>query len=365
MRVLVLSFYYPPDLSAGSFRASAIVGALREALPGSAEIDVITTVPNRYSSFLVQANKSEVDNNVTIYRLKIPRHKSGFFDQSRAFVAYAKQAKFITAQSEYDLVYATSSRLMTAVLGAWLAYKKQSKLYLDIRDIFVDTIGDVLSPKIAFIAKPVFSLIERWAFSRADKINLVSRGFTGYFKDRYPKANLSWFTNGIDEEFVAASPDEVECVEQRTPVIIFYAGNIGDGQGLHEIIPLLAKRLAGRAEFQIVGDGSRSEQLRNSIAEYGLKNVEIHPPVPRSELIEAYKQADILFLHLNNYPAFHKVLPSKLFEYAAMGKPILAGVAGYPAKFIAAEGKTQQNTFKGFRSRLLTSSRWPHCGGTN
>ncbi|WP_369819839.1 glycosyltransferase, partial [Oleiphilus sp. HI0066] len=28
------------------------------------------------------------------------------------------------------------------------------------------------------------------------------------------------------------------------------------------------------------------------------------------------------------------VLPSKIFEYAATGKPILAGVAGYAAEFI-------------------------------
>jgi hypothetical protein len=30
-------------------------------------------------------------------------------------------------------------------------------------------------------------------------------------------------------------------------------------------------------------------------------------------------------------------LPSKIFEYAVLGKPILAGVAGYPASFIQNE----------------------------
>ena len=59
------------------------------------------------------------------------------------------------------------------------------------------------------------------------------------------------------------------------------------------------------------------------------------PPIKRDELLKEYKSADILFLHLNDYDAFRKVLPSKLFEYAALGKPIWAGVAGYAAKFIA------------------------------
>ena len=54
----------------------------------------------------------------------------------------------------------------------------------------------------------------------------------------------------------------------------------------------------------------------------------------RSELINEYQKADVLFLHLNDYKAFHKVLPSKIFEYAATGKPILAGVSGYAAEFL-------------------------------
>ena len=51
-------------------------------------------------------------------------------------------------------------------------------------------------------------------------------------------------------------------------------------------------------------------------------------------LLEHYRKADILFLHLNNFRAFEKVLPSKIFEYAATGKPILAGVSGYASKFL-------------------------------
>ena len=60
-------------------------------------------------------------------------------------------------------------------------------------------------------------------------------------------------------------------------------------------------------------------------------------PVKRDELIEIYQSADVLFLHLNDFDAFKKVLPSKIFEYAATGKPIWAGVAGYAAEFITSK----------------------------
>ena len=69
----------------------------------------------------------------------------------------------------------------------------------------------------------------------------------------------------------------------------------------------------------------------------GRNNIELLPPVPRQEIKALYEQADVLFLHLNDLMAFKRVLPSKLFEYAATGKPIWAGVAGYAAVFIATE----------------------------
>jgi glycosyltransferase involved in cell wall biosynthesis len=43
---------------------------------------------------------------------------------------------------------------------------------------------------------------------------------------------------------------------------------------------------------------------------------------------------DYLFLHLNNYKAFEKVLPSKIFEFAAYDSPIIAGVSGFAYEFI-------------------------------
>jgi glycosyltransferase involved in cell wall biosynthesis len=59
--------------------------------------------------------------------------------------------------------------------------------------------------------------------------------------------------------------------------------------------------------------------------------------VERKALIATYRDADVLFLHLNDLDAFEKVLPSKIFEYAALGKPIWAGVRGHAADFLTRE----------------------------
>jgi hypothetical protein len=336
LRLLVLSFYFRPDLSAGSFRASTLVDSLLAVLPDGAMIDVITTAPNRYSTFAREAAAVETARQLKITRIALPAHRSDLWGQSRAFLQFARCANRCAANVPYDVVFATSSRLMTAALGAWIARRARARLYLDIRDIFVDTIGDVF-PRIAGVLKPPLSALERWTMRRADRINLVSRGFEDYFRSRYADRSYSWFSNGIDDEFLRADWSRKKAASPQQSLLVVYAGNIGDGQGLHVILPPLALRLAGRMRFRVIGDGGRRELLIERLRDLGVQNVEVVPPMPRPALLEAYMDADVLFLHLNAYAAFEKVLPSKIFEYAATGKPIWAGVAGFAAGFIAAE----------------------------
>lgn len=334
MRILVLTFYYPPDLSAGSFRTAALVNALRAQAPAGTEIDVFTTAPNRYGTFAPAAVASEREPGYEIQRVALPTHHSDMLGQARAFLTFARAALRYASGRDYDLVFATSSRLLTAALGALIARRKKARLYLDIRDLFVDTIGDLLPRPAAGIGRALLSRLESWTMGRAQRINLVSRGFEDYFLNRYPQASLTWFTNGIDEEFLAPAVAACELARREPGVLILYAGNIGSGQGLHLILPSLALALRGRARFVVMGDGGRRRALESELQRLGVDNVELRPPVSRAELIRSYLAADVLFLHLGRQRAFEKVLPSKVFEYAAMGKPLLAGVGGYAARFI-------------------------------
>ncbi len=332
-----MSFYFTPDLSAGSFRTAAFINELLKKIQNDTCIDIVSTLPNRYKTFCNEAPEYEKTGNMEIFRISLPSHKSGIFDQSKAFLKYFKEASKLTSGKKYDLIYATSSRLMTAFLAACIAKRQKAPLYLDIRDIFVDTIKDVVPKKAAIPIYKLFSYFERWTIKNASKINLVSGGFKDYFEYRYPEKTFSYYTNGIDDDFIDMRAELSASNNTNYPVKVLYAGNIGDGQGLHKIIPDLSKRMGNKMEFIIIGDGGKKELLQKVLKERQCDNVKLYPPVGRNELISEYHNADVLFLHLNNYPAFRKVLPSKIFEYAAVGKPIWAGVAGYSADFINSE----------------------------
>lgn len=342
MKILFLSFYYFPDLCAGSFRATALIKQLKAKLPEASEIDVITTMPNRYQSFDVggEVKAFEQDGNINIHRIVLPTHKSGMADQAKSFVSYFRGARKVVKDQEYDLVFATSSRLFTAFLGASVARSKKLPLYLDIRDIFVDTLSDVLSKKISVGLLPVLKQVENYTFKRAQKINLVSEGFSDYFQNRF-SSHYHFFSNGIDDEFIKPVKEKESDSDVKT---VLYAGNIGEGQGLHKIIPELAKKAGTKYTFVVIGDGGKATILKSSVSDLKLENVKFLPPVNRAELIKHYQSADVLFMHLNDYAAFEKVLPSKVFEYGALGKPILAGVSGFAAKFVK-DNVTNANVF--------------------
>jgi glycosyltransferase involved in cell wall biosynthesis len=335
MRILVLSFYYPPDIGPGALRAKSIVDALVEEGPSNLKIDVITTMPNRYHSFNISAKPYEDDNKVFINRVTLPKHLNGMFDQVKAFISFSISVQKLILKKKWDIVIATSGRLMTASLGAWVAKQTSSKLYLDIRDLFTDTINNILAKKSLRILMPLLHVLEKWTFQSADKLNVVSFGFLDHIKRINPNLSPTIYTNGIDEVFYKK---DFSNNQNRLKPQILYTGNIGEGQGLHKIIPVAASELKDM-QFKLIGDGSAKKLLTDNHLFKSLTNIEFLNPVLRDDLVSEYQNTDILFLHLNDYRAFQKVLPSKIFEYAATGKPILAGVSGYAAEFLRNEVK--------------------------
>lgn len=348
MRLLVLSFYFTPDLSAGSFRVQALCKAIAREYP-NAKIDILTTMPNRYSSFTKPALEHEEHNNLTITRLSVRQHSGGLISQTITFADYSIQVLKNSNLKKYDLIFASSSRLMTAALGALVSQRQGIILYIDIRDLFLDTILSVYSLRVKFILHPLINLIERYTFNTATKINLVSEGFKDYCSKKYPHKDLSFYTNGIDNVFLKnrkpIKTEKLDIETSKDKIKILYAGNIGEGQVIDMIIPQLSRILENSYEFIIIGDGSRKEKLKKVIRLHKIKNIEILDPLPRDDLIRHYQNADILFLHLDDNLAFQKVLPSKIFEYAASGKPILAGVTSYPKIFLDTNVKNAQ-TFR-------------------
>ncbi|GAB4044463.1 glycosyltransferase family 4 protein [Spirosoma jeollabukense] len=337
MKILYLTFYFAPDIGPGAFRNTATVDELARQLPQNSHIQVVTTKPNRYESFKPAISDYERRSNgdclITTERIRIPRHGNGQLSQIWSFMVYGWAAYRLTKNHRYELVVASSSRLATAFLGAFIARKYQTPLFLDIRDLFREVMLEKLrNSGVRALLNPVLRAVERYTFGYASHINLVSEAFRSYFKS-YPLATFSYLTNGIDDVFLSIPPSQPYPGSSiRT---LLYAGNIGEGQALHKVIPQAARLLGATYRFVVFGGGGAARRkLEKAIQLEKVTNVDLYDPVTQSELLVEYQKADYLFVHLDDLEAFKRVLPSKFFELGATDKPIVAGVAGYAASFV-------------------------------
>ena len=184
MKIVFFSFYYPPDLSAGSFRSAALSKALEKKIGVNDELHVITTQPNRYLAHSVKADNIEVKGKITIHRISVPTHRSGMISQAFTFGVFALSAFNVCRKLKPDFLIGTTSRLMTGVLTWISARLLRRKYYIDLRDIFSETISDLFALKNSFLSvifMRFFSYFDKKMLNSAAGVNVVSEGFPEYF----------------------------------------------------------------------------------------------------------------------------------------------------------------------------------------
>ena len=94
-RIVFLSYYFEPDLCAGSFRNTSLLNELKHQIDDNTKIDVYTTLPNRYDTFKSEAKELEIHDKIRIFRISTPVHDNGMFGQMKAFKKYFKEASLL------------------------------------------------------------------------------------------------------------------------------------------------------------------------------------------------------------------------------------------------------------------------------
>ena len=129
MKILILSYYYYPDLGPGALRAKSVVDEIIKKKFSELKIDVLTTLPNRYKSTNIFAKIKEKKNYVNIHRFKMPQKNNGLINQVLSFLYFSIRVLQISKNKKWDIIFCTSSKLLTASLGAILKKKKYKVVF--------------------------------------------------------------------------------------------------------------------------------------------------------------------------------------------------------------------------------------------
>lgn len=325
-KVLLITQYFTPEVNAAAFRLKDLYENLEEKK--DIDLKVITTYPHK--------NKLDQDYDFTeeknITRIKIPQIKNNKFFKyifEYFYFIFISLFKVFSFSSQVDYVIITSPPLFVSILGYIVSKIKKAKFIVDIRDLWPDTVVATGIISKGSLSYKLAKSLEKFTYRKADYIFCVSKNVKKHI-NKYKSNNVEIIYNGVSKQ-TKNMIDYSLCKNNTSleKLKIYYAGNIGLLQNLELLLKSFAKdsKLTQMYSINFIGDGAEKSRLENYCKEHKLENVKFLGSLPKKDTLNLlYEDANILFINLKNEPILRSAIPSKLFDYLLLNKPILYGI---------------------------------------
>jgi glycosyltransferase involved in cell wall biosynthesis len=334
VRILFLSQYFTPELTAGAARVHAFATAL--AARGH-QVDVVCEVPNHprgiieagYGGRLVDTR--ELDGFVAHYvRVPVSVEKSTA-KRLANYGGYAAMASIAgSLRRRIDVVFASSPPLPVGAAGALVAARHRAPWALDVRDLWPDAavaVGELRGGRAIRAAEA----LERRLYASASAIVAPSAGSLEQIAQRTgDRSKLHFLPSGTTADWLRIGGEAP--VRGLLPVpdgafVWTYAGNLGLAQGLDSAIDAAAA-LGPDFHLLLVGDGPLRAELADRAERAAPGQVTFTGLLPREEAGRLMRASDALLVSLSAAPGIEYAVPSKLYDCCAVGRPIVVAAAG-------------------------------------
>ncbi len=334
MRILYLSYYYSPDITAAAFRSTDFIEFLEEK---NIENRVITTYPHKADK-MVRIDESE---NKYLRRVRLAKMRNkGLTSYLLHYFSFIPKSLFFALKWYFQgwrpsAIFMSSPPLFIGIVGLFLKWLFRAKLILEIRDIWPDSAVAAGQISRSGRAYKLARRLEKYLYKKSDGIICVSKRMKEYLSE-YTSKPICVAYNGPREASILQvgrlSPDNKS--ENKSKLKLAYAGNLGLLQGMNFLLEAFhelkkANNLRYDWQLEIFGRGALEDDLIKKADELNLgKSVIFHGALPKEELNLVLSLVDVFFLGLVKDEVLEKTIPSKLFDYLSFGKPILAALSG-------------------------------------
>ena len=236
-----------------------------------------------------------------------------------------------------DVIIATSPQLFTAVGGYMSAFVKRKPWIMEVRDLWPESIKalDALDNNSLIIQ---LEKLVNFLYRKATKIIVV----TDTFKERITQEGINEdkievIKNGVNHNRYFQIDSNKNLIEKhllKHKFVVGYIGTHGMAHNLDFILDCASKIEDPNIHFLFIGDGALKARLIKKSIKLKLKNVTLLDSISREEVPDFISIIDVALIPLKKSETFKTVIPSKIFENAAMGKPILLGVEGESQRIV-------------------------------
>lgn len=332
MRILLVSFYYRPEIGAAPSRIANMADGLRKQ---GCVVDVLTCLPNYpkgriYDGYRHRLYLKEKEDCGDVYRYwtyatvsKNPLLRAwGMCSYALMMWAFAFKVKKVRS---YDTVIVQSPPLFvsfSALLLFKCLYKK--KTLLNVSDLWPLSAIELGAMRDGGMLCKIFSKIERFIYRKSDGILGQSKEILEYISG-FESPNKMFLYRNLQHYKVATTPKS-----RNHTIKIVYAGLLGVAQNILGIIEGVDFKKYG-VEFHIYGGGNQAKAIESYIASHD-NNVYYHGYVTKEKMAAELKKYDVSIVPL--VTRIKGAVPSKIFDILPMGIPVLFCGGGEGAQIV-------------------------------
>ena len=315
-QLMIITSYFPPEIGAASNR----IYHLAEGLKNDYDVSVVTPLPNYptgkiFKDYQGKFSATTIENGIKINRLWIYASVSkNKFLRLIAMLSYSfSLIWFFMWHKIPDKVIVQSPPLLVSFTCMFFLRSKKRKLILNVSDLWPSAGLELGALKEGF-AYNMLKKLEAFNYKKADLILGQSNEILTHVKTITTKPQLFLYRNFPEIEL----PKLIEKPASNGKIKMVYAGLLGVAQGIHKLCNEIDYETI---EFHIYGSGAEEEAIKNLIASKKDLPLYFHGRVNRDELHKVLLTYDLTIIPLLN--RIYGSVPSKIFEYAKLGLPML------------------------------------------
>ncbi|GAA5520535.1 glycosyltransferase family 4 protein [Aliifodinibius salicampi] len=340
MNILFITDNFPPEVNAPATRTYE---HCKKWVELGAEVTVITCAPNFPHGEVYEGYRNKLYDEEQVDGIRVIRVWSyitaneGTISRIIDYLSFALTSFWVGLFQKTDVIIATSPQFFTTWSAFALSKLKRKPWIFELRDLWPESIKAVGAMKDGWLLS-LLEKIELFLYRDADlvipntpafKTNLTERGID--------PDKIRVIPNGANTDLFGPRPKDKGIVKQldlENKFLVGYLGTHGMAHGLNFILNAAADIQDENIHFLFIGDGSEKDALVKQAVDLGLENVTFHEPIPKEKVPAYLSVFDISLVPLKKNDTFKTVIPSKIFEAAAMHKPILLGVEGQAEELV-------------------------------
>jgi colanic acid biosynthesis glycosyl transferase WcaI len=345
VKILYVSQYFPPEMGAPAARAVEL--SRRWATSGH-EVTVLTGFPNHPTGTVPPEYRRRMRGLIARERLAgvhVVRTWLWPLPNRRAYERILNYTSFCLSAavtgiflSQPDVVIGTSPQLLVGLSGWWISRWKRVPFVFEVRDLWPESLSAVGMGDRSLL-HAVLGKIAGFLYRRSEHIVVVTPAFKDHLIKYWnvPAEKISVVQNGVETDLFTPETADDDLKKQwgaEGKSVFCYIGTMGWAHGLDILVSAAESLKDYPVVFVLVGEGADKARMVDLVKSKGLTNLRILGQQPRDKIPRYIAASDACLVLLKKTEVFKTVIPTKMLEFMACGRPVILAVDGQARKIM-------------------------------